>query len=134
MTTTRIRRVGLALTATAALGAAAMTAVAATSDATTPTTTRSFTAPAGDTLRFSVTRLTAKAGPVTLKMTNRNDIAHNVALRGRKLAKPKLGKIVDTGKVSKITVTLPAGTYTYYCSVFGHESSGMKGTLTVAKR
>jgi plastocyanin len=29
------------------------------------------------------------------------------------------------------TVNLPAGTYEYYCSVPGHRSSGMEGTLTV---
>ena len=66
-------------------------------------------------------------------MTNRDDIAHDIAVRGKKLASPKKGKIVGTGKVSKVTVTLPAGTYTFYCTVFGHESSGMRGTLTVVK-
>lgn len=133
MRTSTIRRTSLALTATAALGAAAMTAVAATSQATKPPVTRSVTAPAGDKLRFSVTRLTATAGRVTLKMTNRDDIAHNIAVRGPKLAKARVGKIVGTGKVSKVTATLPAGSYTFYCSVFGHESSGMRGTLTVKR-
>ena len=131
MRTSTIRRTCLALTSTAALGAAAMTGVAATSHAAKPPATRAVTAPAGEKLRFSATRLRAPAGRVTLKMTNRDDIAHNIALRGRKLATPRVGRIVGTGKVSKVTATLPAGTYTYYCSVFGHESSGMRGTLTV---
>lgn len=133
MKTSTIRRTSLALTATAALGAAAMTAVAATSQATKPPVTRSVTAPAGDTLRFSAKRLTAPAGRVTLKMTNRDDIAHNIAVRGPKLAKARVGKIVGTGKISRVTATLPAGSYTFYCSVFGHESSGMRGTLTVKR-
>lgn len=133
MKTLTIRRACLALTATAALGAAAMTGVAATSQAGTPPATRTVTAPAGEKLRFSATRLRAPAGRVTLKMVNRDDIAHNIAVRGPRLAKSRVGRIVGTGKVSKVTATLPAGTYTFYCSVFGHERSGMRGTLTVKR-
>jgi plastocyanin len=29
------------------------------------------------------------------------------------------------------TVNLPAGTYTFYCSIPGHRAGGMEGTLTV---
>lgn len=133
MRTSTIRRAGLALTATAALGAAAMTGVAATSQATKPPATRTVTAPAGEKLRYSAARLKAPAGRVTLRMINRDDIAHNIAVRGKKLATPRIGRIVGTGRVSKVTATLPAGTYTYYCTVFGHESSGMRGTLTVKR-
>ena len=125
MTASRVGRIALTLTATAALGAAAMTGAAATG------ATRSFTATPGDRLAYSVARLSAPAGRVTLRMTNRDDIAHDIAVRGKKLAKPKRGRIVGTGKVSTVTVTLPAGTYTFYCTVFGHESSGMRGTLKV---
>lgn len=30
------------------------------------------------------------------------------------------------------TFSLPAGTYTFYCSVPGHQQAGMEGTLTVS--
>jgi plastocyanin len=133
MRTSTIRRASLALTATAALGAAAMTGFAATSQSTTPSATRTVTAPAGEKLRYSAARLKAPPGRVTLRMINRDDIAHNIAVRGPKLAKARVGKIVGMGGVSKVTATLPAGRYTYYCSVFGHESSGMRGTLTVKR-
>ena len=131
MSRSRIRSACLALTAVAALGAAAITGTAATSNATGAT--RSLSAKPGEKLAYSAKRLTAPAGKVTLKMTNRDDVAHDIAVRGKKLASPKKGKIVGTGKVSTLTVTLPAGTYTFYCTVFGHESSGMRGTLTVVK-
>ena len=56
-------------------------------------------------------------------------------MRGPKLAKPRLGKIVGKGRKSVVSfANLPPGRYTFFCSVFGHEAGGMKGTLTVAKR
>ena len=36
------------------------------------------------------------------------------------------------GGSKTLTVNLKPGTYTYYCSVPGHEMGGMKGTLTVS--
>lgn len=131
MRTARIRRAGLALTAAAALGATAITGVAATSHGSG--VTRSLNAKAGEKLAYSVKRLFAPAGTVTLRMTNKDDVAHDIALRGKKLAKPRLGKVVGTGRVSVVSLTLPAGTYTFYCRVFGHEDSGMRGTLTVTR-
>ena len=41
------------------------------------------------------------------------------------------GPVVGTGGDSKFTVTLKPGTYTFFCSVPGHEAGGMKGTLVV---
>jgi uncharacterized cupredoxin-like copper-binding protein len=38
---------------------------------------------------------------------------------------------IFTGGTKVLSLTLPAGTYTFYCSVPGHEQAGMKGTLTV---
>jgi uncharacterized cupredoxin-like copper-binding protein len=41
------------------------------------------------------------------------------------------GPTVIGGGRSTVTATLKAGTYTFYCSVPGHEQAGMRGTLTV---
>lgn len=129
MSTHRTRRACLALAA--ALGAAVVIGAAAGSAATGAV--RAFSAKPGEKLAYSVTRLSAPAGTVTLKMTNRDDIAHDIAVRGKKLASPKKGRIVGTGRVSTVTARLPPGTYTFYCSVFGHEESGMRGTLKVVR-
>lgn len=120
-----------------ALGAAALaTAVAdgapapARATAATPTATRPLSA-TGFALRFNTTRLRAPAGRVRLVLRNRGELAHNVALRGRGLRTERIGRVVGTGGVSRITVTLKPGRYTFFCSVFGHEDGGMRGTLVV---
>ena len=127
-----IRRTGLALTVAAAAGAAALTGLAVA--AAKPPAVRALSS-TGNELAYNVEVLRAPAGPVKLVYRNRSELAHNVALRGRKLAKPKIGKVVPKGRRSIVSfANLPAGRYTFYCSVFGHEPGGMKGTLTVAKR
>jgi uncharacterized cupredoxin-like copper-binding protein len=80
-------------------------------------------------LAFDKKALSAKAGKVTIVMTNPAQIPHDVALDGNGVEKK--GEIVSAGGKSEVSATLKAGTYTFYCSVPGHEQAGMKGTLTV---
>jgi plastocyanin len=128
----RIRRTALTLTVAAAAGAAALTGLGVA--ATKPPAVRSLSS-TGNELAYNVDVLRVPAGPVKLVYRNRSELAHNVALRGRKLAKPRIGKVVPKGRGSVVKfANLPAGRYTFYCSVFGHESGGMKGKLTVTKR
>jgi mono/diheme cytochrome c family protein len=68
----------------------------------------------------------AKAGKVTLETKNDASVPHNIALQGG-----PAGAVVSGGKISKVTVNLKPGSYTFFCSVPGHEQAGMKGTLTV---
>ena len=80
---------------------------------------------------FAETTATATAGP-------RRDQVHEPAGdRPRHLAqgqrRDEQGEVVQDGGVSTIDIAdLKAGTYTFYCSVPGHEAAGMKGTLTVS--
>jgi plastocyanin len=113
--------------------------------ATTPTATTGTPAPpsspaaaastlaleanAGGQLSFNTTTLSAKAGKVTIEMTNMSPTEHNVTLaQGTKVlgATPTFA-----GAKKSVTLTLAPGTYTFYCSVPGHRQAGMEGTLKV---
>jgi uncharacterized cupredoxin-like copper-binding protein len=109
--------------------------VAALGGTTVALAATSLTNPASKTkLAYAKKALSAKRGKVTLKMPNPAVLPHNIALRkgikakGAAIAK---GKIVTKGKTSKVTATLKAGKYRYFCSVPGHEAGGMWGILTV---
>lgn len=80
-------------------------------------------------LAYDTTKLTAKAGEVTIDFKNPSAIPHNVVIEenGKELAgfEP-----ISEGEETE-TAELKAGTYTFYCSVPGHREAGMEGTLTV---
>jgi nitrite reductase (NO-forming) len=64
----------------------------------------------------------------TLNVMNVGTMAHNLAVKGTSLATP----MIDAGGVGNLKVAgLPAGTYTIYCQVAGHEAAGMHATLHV---
>jgi uncharacterized cupredoxin-like copper-binding protein len=90
-----------------------------------------LTIPANPTgaLAFQFNKATAKAGQVTLSMPNKAPITHDISIKGNGVNQQ--GPRVGSGGDSKISVNLKPGTYTFYCSVPGHEAGGMKGTLTV---
>jgi len=77
-------------------------------------------------LAYKYKSLTAKPGKVTLESTNDSSVPHDISLQGG----PQ-GKQVSGGQTSRIVVNLKPGSYTFYCSVPGHEQAGMKGTLSV---
>ena len=80
-------------------------------------------------LKFDKTKLTAKAGQVTITMTNPSPLQHDIAIKGGTNAK---GDVVGQGGKSVVTVDLKPGKYTFYCSVDGHEAAGMNGELDVS--
>jgi plastocyanin len=83
-------------------------------------------------LAFDETSATAKAGTVTITSMNPQSIQHDIALKSSDGSVLGTGSLVSDGGVSKITVDVTPGTYTFFCSVPGHEEAGMKGTLTVS--
>ncbi len=45
--------------------------------------------------------------------------------------KPPYHVAANAGQEATLSLSLPAGSYTFICSVSGHEQLGMKGTVTV---
>ncbi len=97
--------------------------------ATAASTLKLAANPAGQ-LAYDTKQLSAKAGTVTIDMTNMSPIEHNVTIaEGSKVlgATPTF-----VGGTKAVTLKLKPGTYTFFCSVPGHRQAGMEGTLTVS--
>jgi plastocyanin len=80
-------------------------------------------------LKFDKSSLSAKAGNVTITLTNPSPVPHAISVQGNGINKG--GSTVTTGGKSTVTANLKPGTYTFYCPVDGHRAAGMQGTLTV---
>jgi uncharacterized cupredoxin-like copper-binding protein len=87
-----------------------------------------LTADPGGALKFDTTKLTAKAGKVTVVMDNPSSTPHAVEVEGNGVEQETK---TLTGGTAKMTVDLKAGKYEFYCPVDGHRQAGMEGTLTV---
>jgi plastocyanin len=103
------------------LGGVATTAVSAA-----PNTTYKLSADKSK-LKFNKSTIRAKAGKVTLRLSNPSSISHDIGIQGK-----GTGKVVSKGGTSTYTATLKKGTYTFYCSVDSHAKAGMKGKLIVS--
>jgi plastocyanin len=100
--------------------------VATTAVSAAPKTTYKLSAEKSK-LKFNKSTIRAKAGKVTLSMSNPSSLPHNIGIKGK-----GTGKTVTKGKTSTFSATLKKGTYTFYCGVGSHEKAGMKGKLIVS--
>jgi len=80
-------------------------------------------------LAFITKQATAPAGKLEIDSKNASSTPHDIAIEGGGVKQG--GKTVSNGGVSMVSVTLKAGSYTYYCSLPGHREGGMEGKLTV---
>jgi plastocyanin len=85
--------------------------------------------PADGSTVYEPSKLTAKAGNVTIDYHNPSPVDHSVAIEGG-------GETLDESEIaadSTLTASadLEPGRYVYYCTVPGHREAGMVGTLTV---
>jgi uncharacterized cupredoxin-like copper-binding protein len=86
--------------------------------------------PAGD-LKFDKSSLTAKAGKVTIALTNPSSATapHAVEIEGQGVEEES--DTIEPGNAADVTATLEPGEYEFYCPVGNHQDAGMEGTLTV---
>jgi plastocyanin len=81
-----------------------------------------------DALAFEPSQLTVPAGEVTIELTSEPSAPHTFTIE--ELGDREVVR-ASGGETATGTVTLDAGTYTFYCSIPGHRQAGMEGTLTV---
>lgn len=63
---------------------------------------------------------------ITVSLRNDGNIEHDWSIKDQ-----DLNILAAAGQTGTGTLNLPPGTYTFYCSIPGHEAAGMVGTLTV---
>jgi plastocyanin len=81
-------------------------------------------------LAYVADKASATAGAITIKMGNKSTVQHDIAITGNGVSGK--GPVVGQGGTSEFKLSdLPAGTYTYFCTLPGHRAAGMQGTLTV---
>ena len=78
-------------------------------------------------MKFTFSKKVVPAGTVTLKLTNKGFLPHDIKIAGKKSPR------IAAKKTGVLKVILKPGKYAYLCTVPGHAAAGMKGTLTVTK-
>ncbi len=79
---------------------------------------------------FTPSTLTAPAGSVTFRITNAGNETHEFEIFQGETVIDEVEDIVP-GISRDLTVTMAAGAYTFVCVLNGHDTLGMKGTLTI---
>jgi plastocyanin len=108
---------------------AAPTSAARTSEAPRTASKLKLAADPTGLLSYNTKQLSAKAGAVTIEMTNMSPLEHNVTVAQGSTV---LGATPTFKGTRSLTLSLKPGTYTFYCSVPGHRQAGMEGTLSVS--
>ena len=91
--------------------------------------TLKLSADPGGALKFDKSTLTAKAGKVTIVLDNPSSLPHAVEIEGNGVEESS--STIGKGETTKVSATVKAGKYEYYCPVDGHKAAGMTGELTV---
>jgi plastocyanin len=94
-------------------------------------TTLKLSADPGGALKFDKSSLTAKAGDVTIALTNPSSATapHAVEIEGQSVEEES--DVIEPGGSANVTAKLEPGEYEFYCPVGNHQDAGMEGTLTV---
>jgi plastocyanin len=124
-----------AASTSSAAGATSSSAATSTSSAAAAaggSGTLAIAANPSGSLAYDKKTLSAKAGKVTIAMTNMSPVGHNITIQQGTNGAVLGSTPTFQGGTKSVSVNLKAGTYTFYCSVPGHRAGGMVGTLTVS--
>lgn len=99
---------------------------------TTPSPTPAHLQVTAKEYSFALSRPGVAGSDVIIQLVNRGQDAHNLHIEHAG-GSTDIGALPSTEPNANTTVrfTLPAGTYTLYCSLVGHRAAGMQATLTV---
>ncbi len=82
--------------------------------------------------KFDPSPITVPSGKVVFWLVNAGATSHDMIIRDSSGVKVAGSELISAGDTFAFTVDkISAGTYTYICDQPGHETSGMKGVLTV---
>ena len=81
-------------------------------------------------LKYNTTQLNANAGYISVAFQNKSGTPHDVTITREDKQLGATKQITKSSAVLNLK-DVKAGSYTFFCSVPGHEQAGMKGTLTV---
>jgi plastocyanin len=77
-------------------------------------------------IEYSTSRLTVASGTATVRFTNHDLFWHTFSVEGL-----DVDLKVPVGGQRDVTFAASPGTYTFYCSIPGHRTAGMEGTIVV---
>lgn len=80
-----------------------------------------------DTLQFQPSDVTVPVADLVVQLVCDDAAPHDITLAGS----DETVVSCSSGQTSTEELALEPGTYTYYCSVPGHQQAGMTGQLTV---
>jgi plastocyanin len=119
-------------TSSAAAGTGTSSATSSAAAAAGASSNLAIAANPSGQLAYDKKTLSAKAGKVTITMTNMSSLGHNITIQQGTNGSVLGATPTFMGGTKSVTVNLKAGTYTFFCSVPGHRAGGMVGTLTVS--
>ena len=81
--------------------------------------------------KFEPSTISAPSGKIVFYLVNSGTVAHDMVIRDASGSRMGASELVSAGDSFIFTVSsLASGTYTIFCDQQGHETLGMKGTLT----
>jgi len=87
-------------------------------------------------LAYVTNKASAKPGNVTIEMPNMSGVSHDIAIEAGEHGASGTGPVIAASEFvtkgdAKVSLSLKAGTYTFFCQAPGHRAAGMYGTIVV---